>query len=115
MTAEMHPQVAEALQQAQRFQSTLEDQIHRTTTESFTGTDEAKTVSVTIDGQQSLTGLHIEEGLLRLGADTVEQRINEAIQNAVATATGAGEAEQEKMLESLAEISGALIKSLGLS
>jgi len=32
-------------------------------TESFTGTDEAKTVRATIDGRQWLTGLYIEDGL----------------------------------------------------
>lgn len=112
---EMHPQVAEALQQAQRFQSALEDQINRTARETFTGTDEAKTVTVTLDGDQAVKSVDIQEGLLRLGADTVEQRINEAIQNAVAAATGAGQAEYEQLLESLTDISGSLVKTLGLT
>ena len=112
MAAEMHPQVAEALQHTQRFQSAIEDQMHRTDTESFSGTDEAKSVEVTLNGRRWLTGLSIEEGLLRLGAETVEQRINEALQNADAVAAAAVEAEYERLLTSLADITGALKKSL---
>jgi DNA-binding protein YbaB len=115
MTTEMHPQVAEALRQAQLFQSALEDQMNRTNTESNTGTDEAKTVTVTVNGNRFLTGLDIEEGLLRLGAETVEQRINEAIGNALAAATEASEADGQRLIESLANITDSLVKGLDLS
>jgi DNA-binding protein YbaB len=114
MTSEMHPQAAEALQQMQRFQSALEDQIDRANTESSTGTDEAKTVEVTVDGYRHLTGVHLEDGLLRLGAETVQQRINEAIQNAKAAATVASEAASQRLIESLDDITGSLIKVLDL-
>ncbi len=115
MTTEMHPQVAEALRHAQQFQSALEDQQHRTNTESFTATDESETVEVTLNARLCMTGLHIEDGLLRLGADTVEQRINEAIGNAQAAATAAIDAEHEQLIEMVAGIAGSLKQTLGLT
>jgi DNA-binding protein YbaB len=114
MSMEMHPQVAEALQQAQQFQSALEDQVHRTNTETFTATDESKSVEATVDGRRWLTGLFIEDGLLRLGAETVEQRINDALRNAQADAVAALDAEYEQLIGSLAEIAGSLKETLGL-
>ena len=115
MSTEMHPQMTEALRQAQRFQSAIEDQMDQTNTESFTATDEAKTVSATVNGRYWLTGLRVEEGLLRLGAKTVEQRINEALLNARAAATAAVEAEREQLAASLVDIAADLKNSLGLS
>jgi DNA-binding protein YbaB len=115
MTIEMHPQVAEALRQAQQVQSALEDQQHRTQTETFTATDESETVEATLNARLCLTGLHIEDGLLRLGADTVEQRVNEAVANAKAAATAAIDAEHEQLIELVAGIAGSLKETLGLS
>ncbi|BBZ46745.1 YbaB/EbfC family nucleoid-associated protein [Mycobacterium parmense] len=115
MTTEMHPQVAEALRQAQRFQSALEAQLHLTATQTFTATDESETVEVTVNGHRWLTDIRIEDGLLRLGAETAEKRINEAIRAAVAAAAAAGEAESAQLVESLAEIAGSLQGTLGLA
>ncbi|MGD1172714.1 YbaB/EbfC family nucleoid-associated protein [Mycobacterium seoulense] len=115
MTIDMHPQVAEALRQAQRFQSALEDQQYRTNTESFSATDESETVEATLNARLCLTGLQIEDGLLRLGADTVEQRINEAIGNAQAVATDAIDAEHERLIELAAGIAGSLKETFGLA
>ncbi|OBH39620.1 DNA-binding protein [Mycobacterium sp. E342] len=115
MTVEMHPQVAEALRQAQLFQSALEDQQYRTDTESFTGTDESETVEATLDARLCLTGLHIEDGLLRLGADTVEGRINEAIAGAQAAATAAIDAEHDRLIELAVGIAGSLKETFGLT
>ncbi len=103
MTAEMHPQVAEALRLAQRFESALDDQMHRTNTQSFTATDEAKSVEVTLNGRRWLTGLYIDDGLTRLGAETVEQRVNEALRNAEAAAGEAIAADQARLKESMAD------------
>ncbi len=115
MSPEMiYPQLAEALQQAQqRAQSLLDEHMHQLNTESFQGTDEAKTVSVTLDARQRLTRLYIEYGLLRLGTETVAQRINEAIQNAHAAVTAANEAEQQ-LLESVPDIPDSFKEMLGL-
>ncbi|OCB22704.1 DNA-binding protein [Mycobacterium malmoense] len=115
MTVEMHPQVAEALRQAQLFQSALEDQQHRTNTETFTATDGSETVEATLNARLCLTGLHIEDGLLRLGADAVEERINEAIGNAQAAATAAIDAEQDRLIELVTGIAGSLKESFGLT
>jgi ESX secretion-associated protein EspL len=100
------PQIGEGqpgdalLRQADRLQSALDDYQHLETT-FFSGADEAKTVRVTVDGGKRLADLYIEEGLLRLGSETVQQRLNEALLNANAAATGAVGAEQEKLLETL--------------
>jgi hypothetical protein len=46
--------------------------------------------------------------LLRLGARTVEQRINEALQNATAAATQSIEADRERIDAAVTEISADL-------
>jgi DNA-binding protein YbaB len=112
MAIEMHPQTNEALQQAQQFQSAVENQMDRTNTESFKATDEAKTVNAIVNGRQWLTGLYIEDGLLRLGAKTVEQRLNEALRNAQTVAAEAFEAQREQLIASLTEITAALKNTL---
>jgi DNA-binding protein YbaB len=115
MTAQIHPQVAEALRQAQQFQSTLDDHLHRTDTGTVTATDETESVEVTLDGHGWLAGLAIEPGLLRLGADAVEERINDALRTAVAAAAASNDAEDERLVASLAEITGSLNSIFGLS
>lgn len=74
----------------------------------FRGTDEAHTVAVTVDARQRLTGLQIKDGLLRLGADTVAQRINEAILEAQADATVADGAAQERLFDLMDDAAGSL-------
>ncbi|MGV0849312.1 YbaB/EbfC family nucleoid-associated protein [Mycolicibacterium phlei] len=106
MTDEMHPEVAAVLQQAQRLQSVMDDQLHRMDTQTFTGTDETETVEVTLNGHHLLTGAYIEEGLLRLGVEVVQQRLNEAIRNATAAASAALEADRERMDAAIAQITG---------
>jgi DNA-binding protein YbaB len=115
MTTGMHPQAAEALRQVQRFTSALEDQMHRPEAESFTGTDEAKTVEVTLNGRRCLTGLRIDDSLPQLGAETVEQRINEAVRNAQAAAAATIAAGNERFIAGLVDIAGSLQKMLGLT
>jgi len=114
MTTGMHPQAAEALRQVQRFTSVIEDQMRWEKTESFTGTDEAETVEVTVDGRRYLTGLHIDDSLPQLGSETMEQRINEAVRNAQAAASAGIDAENEQLIAGLFGIAGSLQKMLGL-
>lgn len=112
--AHAHPQAAEAMQQLQRFQSVLEGVADQIGNETFTGTDEDKTIEVTVNGQHVLTALHIEDGLLRLGAKTVERRANEALRNAQAAATAAVSAQHEQLYTNLADIANELKTGLGL-
>ena len=104
MTDELHPQVAAVLKQAQRLQSIVDDQLHKMNTETFTATDEAKTVEVTLNGHHYLTGVFISDGLLRFGARIVQERIHEALQNATAAATRSIEADRERIDAAVAEI-----------
>lgn len=113
MNNAIHPQAAEVLQHLQRFTSTLDEQLHRSKAQTFTGADEAKTVAVTIDGRHVLTGLYIEEGLLRLGAEAVEMRINEALQVAQTAASAAVEMQHEQLLASLVGVTDSLKECLG--
>ncbi|WP_205875426.1 YbaB/EbfC family nucleoid-associated protein [Mycobacterium camsae] len=113
--APQHHQVSETLEQLKRFNTLLENQMIQSETGSFTASDEEKTVTATINGHRLLTGLSIEEGMLRLGAETVEQRINEAIANAQAEATAAIAGKQQQMIASLIEVTANLAKSVGLS
>src|ERR1700712_5971551 len=103
----MHPQVAAVLKQAQRLQSLMDEQLSKMAGESFTATDEAKTVEVTLNGHHWLTDVFIEEGLLRLGAETVAARVNEALQNASAQATASIDEDRERIDALVAEITGA--------
>ncbi|AIY44285.1 MULTISPECIES: YbaB/EbfC family nucleoid-associated protein [Mycolicibacterium] len=104
MTEEMHPQVAAVLRQAQQLQSLMDDQLHKMNTETFTATDEEQTVEVTLNGHHHLTDVYIKDGLLRLGAQTVEQRLNEAIQKATSAATASIEADRERLDAMVAEL-----------
>jgi DNA-binding protein YbaB len=104
VTDEMHPEVAAVLKQAQQLQSIMDGQLHKMSTQTFTATDEAETVEVTLNGHHHLTGAFIEDGLLRLGAQEVEQRLNEALQNATAAATAAIEEDRERIDAAVAEI-----------
>ncbi|BDX29547.1 DNA-binding protein [Mycobacterium antarcticum] len=108
MTEDMHPQVASVLKQAQRLQSLMDDQLEKMAGESFTATDETETVEVTLNGHHWLTEVFIEEGLLRLGAETVEARVNEALQNAGASAAASMEADRERIDSVVAEITSEL-------
>ncbi|MBS4728039.1 YbaB/EbfC family nucleoid-associated protein [Mycobacterium sp. SM1] len=104
MTEYLHPQVAAVLRQAERLQSLMDDQLHKMNTQTFTATDESKTVEVTVNGRHWLTDVFINDGLLRLGADVVEQRLNEALQKASAAATASLRADRERLNAVIAEI-----------
>lgn len=108
------PQVADALHQLERFNNALNDQIRQATSGTYIGTDQDKTVEVTVDGARWLTGLHIEDGLLRLGAEEVGERINEALHSAQAQASAAAREQQMQLFASLTQITGSLIDGLGL-
>jgi DNA-binding protein YbaB len=113
MISETDSPDGDALQQLQQFMSVLDDDQHRRSTESFTATDEAETVTVVVNGDRWLTGLRIQHGLLRLGADTVKHRINEALQKAQAAALDAGDAEDVAIEDSLAAMLGTLQQQFG--
>ena len=104
MTDDMHPEVAAVLKQAQRLQALMDEQLNKMDSESFTATDESETVEVTLNGHHWLKDVFIEDGLLRLGANTVEQRLNEALQNATADATASIDADRERLDAVVAEI-----------
>lgn len=114
-TNETHPQVTATLAEFERFTKALEDQMNLTDTSSYTAADETETVEVTINGHRCLTHVHIDEGLLRLGAATVQERINEALTNAQLNATEAIRSQQMQLITSLTEITGSLQKSVGLA
>lgn len=100
----MHPEVAAALRQAQQLQSLMDDQLRRMNTQTFTAADESETVEVTLNGHHHLIGAFISDGLLRLGVETVQQRLNEALQNAIAAATASIEADRERIDAAVAQI-----------
>ena len=115
MEFESHPQATAALDEMKKFNELLEGALTKKSTGSFSAKDETETVEVVVNGDILLTQVYIEDGLLRLGAATVEQRINEALRNAAAAATAANEAEHEQLLESLASIATSIKETLGLT
>jgi DNA-binding protein YbaB len=104
MSGEMHPQVAAVLRQAHRLQSAMDDQLHKMGNASYTASDSTETVEVTLNGHHRLTSVFIEDGLLRLGTETVTQRLNEALQKATAAATAAIEVDRERLDEMIAAL-----------
>ena len=100
----MHPEVAAVLRQAQQLQSLMDDQLRRMDTQAFTGTDESETVEVTLNGHHHLTGAVIEDGLLGLGVEEVQQRLNKALRQATAAATAALEADRDRIEAAVADI-----------
>lgn len=104
MTDDMHPEVAAVLRQARRLQSLMDEQLDKMATESFTAADEDETVEVTLNGHHWLKDVYIQDGLLRLGAEAVEQRVNEALQKASADATASIDADRERLDAVVAEI-----------
>lgn len=104
MTGEMHPQVAAVLAQAQQLQSIMDEQLHKMNSQTFTASDVTESVAVTLDGHQQLTEVYIEDGLLRQGADVVEHRLNEALQNATEAAAAAIEADRERIDAQVAQL-----------
>jgi DNA-binding protein YbaB len=87
--------------EANRIQSAVDDYQHYLKTAPFKGADEAETVEVTLTGNLQITKLYIEPGLLRLGVETVEQRVNDAYRNARAAARTAASDEYEKLLQTM--------------
>jgi DNA-binding protein YbaB len=106
---DMDPAAAQALALTARFQSALDGQLHRMNAGTFKASDEAESVEVTLNGYQWLTGMRIQDGLLNeLGAQGVEQRINEALLNAQRAATAFSEQTGEALVETLNAISQAI-------
>ena len=104
MSDDMHPEVAAVLAQAQRLQAVMDEQLRKMNTETFTATDESKTVEVTLNGHHWLTDVFIEDGLLRLGAETVAARVNEALEIAAAQATASIDVDRARIDALVVEI-----------
>ena len=111
MSDDMHPEVAAVLKQAQRLQSLMDDQLTKMNTETFTAADESDTVEVTLNGHHWLTDVYIEAGLLRLGAEVVQGRVNEALQKAAAQASLSITADRERIDEMITEINNDMTDS----
>jgi DNA-binding protein YbaB len=102
----MHPEVAAVLRQARRLQSVMDDQLAKMNTETFTATDDEESVEVTLNGHHWLTDVFINDGLLRLGPEIVQNRVNEAIQKATAMAAESIAADRERIDAAVIEITG---------
>jgi DNA-binding protein YbaB len=102
----MHPEVAAVLRQAQRLQTVMDEQLAKMSSETFTATDDEESVEVTLDGHHWLTDVFINDGLLRLGAETVQNRVNEALLKATAMAAESIAADRERIDAAVAEITG---------
>lgn len=100
----MHPEVAAVLRQAQRLQSVMDDQLAKMNTETFTATDDQESVEVTLNGHHWLTDVFINDGLLRLGAEAVQNRVNEAWEKAASLAAESIAADRERIDAEVAEI-----------
>lgn len=107
-TDDMHPQVAAVLRQAGRLQDLMDSQLQKMAGESFTASDESETVEVTLNGHHHLVDVHLSDGVLRLGSDTVSGRLNEALHNATEVASESIAVDQDRLNEAISEITGDL-------
>lgn len=102
----MHPEVAHVLRQAQELQSLMDDQLRKMNNETFTAMDATETVEVTLNGHHWLTGVYIEQGLIRLGAEVIESRLNEALRKATMIAADSIAADRERIDAAIVDITG---------
>jgi DNA-binding protein YbaB len=109
---ESHPQATAVMGEFKKFNDVLEGTMRQMRTGSFTAKDESETVEVVINGEKCLTQLHIEDGLLRLGAETVQERINEALAKAQIEASQNFEALCGATVEALGGILSNLQKTI---
>jgi len=105
-------QVPDVVNHLERLNELLEGQMRWINAQSFTAMDEAKTVEVTFDGQLNLVGLEIEDGLLRLGAETVQQHINEALLHAQAGVSEGFTGRHEQLIDSMSDIAEQMMASV---
>jgi DNA-binding protein YbaB len=110
---EPHPQATAVMDEMKKFSGVLEGALMKQAGGSFTAKDETETVEVVINGDRVITQLSIEDGLLRLGAETVQDRINEALMMAQAKATANAEALGEATSEALAGIVNSMQQIMG--
>jgi DNA-binding protein YbaB len=110
---DLPPHVAQALALAGRFQSALDGTLNQMNTGSFPGHDEERTVEVTINGHQWLTGVRIDDGLIKeLGAEAVGARVNEALMNAQSAASKYNDAAEQQLAAALEAMSQTMNKGL---
>jgi DNA-binding protein YbaB len=110
---EPHPQATAALDEFKKLNDVLENALKQKGTGSFSATDQTKTVEVVINGDMVVTQVHIEDGLLRLGAETVQDRINEALIMAQADATASIDEMAGATFEAMAEMINSMQKIVG--
>lgn len=105
MMEELNPESARVLALASQFQAALESQFNRMNDGIFHATDVERTVEVEINGYQWLTGIKIEKGLLDLGVETVNARVNEALHNAQQAVGAYNKVAGEQLTEVLDQLS----------
>jgi DNA-binding protein YbaB len=110
---EPHQQATAVLDEFKKFSDVLENAVKQKGTGSFSVKDQTETVEVVINGDGVVTQLHIEDGLLRLGAETVQDRINEALIMAQAQAAASAEAMAGATVEAMAGIIESMQKIIG--
>jgi DNA-binding protein YbaB len=110
---DLPPHVAQALALAGRFQSALDGTLNQMNQGSFRGKDDAETVEVTINGHQWLTGVRIDDGLIKeLGAEAVGARVQEALMNAQSSASQYNDAAGEQLTAVLEALSNTANKHM---
>jgi DNA-binding protein YbaB len=87
-----------------KFSDLLEGVVEKKSNGSFSAKDETETVEVTLNGELVVSQVYIEDGLLRLGAEVVQDRINEAIMKATVEATAVNAANNEATIDAMSKM-----------
>jgi DNA-binding protein YbaB len=106
--SDVNPETAKILTLASQFQAVLEGEFNRMSEGTFRASDSTQTVQVSMNGYQWLTALKIEQGLLELGYEQVNARINEALQNARHAAGAYNQVAGEQMSAVLDQVTRAM-------
>ena len=84
-----HPVVTEYLNLADAVTAEFDHYIHLLSTLTTTASDDTNTVAVTIDPNGAITDIWIKPGAKHLGAETINKRLNQALNKATTTVTDA--------------------------
>jgi DNA-binding protein YbaB len=85
MTASIESEMAQYLDLADTITAQFAHYLHLSSQLTATAADETNTVTITLDSNGRITNVWIQPGCKRLGATTINQRLNNALQKACTT------------------------------
>ncbi|RFZ61961.1 hypothetical protein DE4576_05365 [Mycobacterium marinum] len=105
----LDPTAAHLLAGLTQFHTALQNRFHQMNAGNFKASDNTHTVQVTLNGYNWLTGIRIQDGLLKqLGSQGVAHRVNQALHNAKQAVHAYDNAANHTLATTLATLSAAI-------